>query len=150
MRTKVAGISRPIEVLREIDGITETRSGPLSRFHQLVCWFHNEMESTRARRTRATSHAATSLTLCSGCGAELEIVAMLITRVSFVNSVNNNDASRLMESVAAISDRWNNRRSCVGSSLWFSELQWIGVLAMLARVQATSGATSSGTIGDGV
>ena len=108
------------------------------------------MESTRARRTRATSHAATSLTLCSGCGAELEIVAMLITRVSFVNSVNNNDASRLMESVAAISDRWNNRRSCVGSSLWFSELQWIGVLAMLARAQATSGAASSGTIIDGL
>jgi len=66
-------------------------------------------------------------------------VAMLMPRVSFVNSVNNNDASRLMESVAAISDRWNNRRSCVGSSLWFSESQWIGVLAMLARVQATSG-----------
>ena len=71
-------------------------------------------------------------------------VAMLMTRVSFVNSVNNNDASRLMESVAAISDRWNNRHSCVGSSLWFSELQWIGVLAMLARVQATSESTIVG------
>ena len=81
------------EVPREIDGITEFRSGPATRFHQLDAWVHNEMDRLEQGALVATITRSDVFGFVERSEAESNSVAMMCNRASFVNSVNINDAS---------------------------------------------------------
>ena len=92
MHTKVAGTLEH-EVPREIDGITEFRSGPATRFYQLDAWVHNEMDRLEQGALVATITRSDVFGFVERSEAESNSVAMMCNRASFVNSVNINDAS---------------------------------------------------------